>query len=233
MDMSFEVQLNKYSGPLQVLLELIEKEELPITEVSLAKVTDDYISHINKHQPDSEELADFIVIASRLILIKSRTILPSAEEEYADESTLALQLRMYKLFVDASDKLNDLYKSDNKSFSRLKSDVVKKTDFNFPEGLTIDLLEKSFINLLKRLVPYFSLKRAAIERIVTVQERMKEIHDSILDRSRLTFKHMITKSNSKVDIVVSFLALLELVKQNIIHTIQSDTFSDIEIKRID
>ncbi len=233
MDMSFEVKLNQYAGPLQVLLELIEKDELPITEVSLAEVTDDYIRHVNKHQPDSDELADFIVIASRLLLIKSRAILPSVEEEEVPESTLALQLRLYKLFVDASNNLSALHQSDNESFSRLKSDVIKKPNFNFPEGLTVDSLEKSFIILLKRLEPYFSLKRVALERIATVQERMKEIHDSILDRSRLTFKYMITKSRSKVDIVVSFLALLELVKQNIIHTVQSDTFSDIEIKRID
>src|SRR3989339_270893 len=96
----FEVSLEKYSGPLQLLLELIQKEELPITEVSLARVTEDYLNYMSQHEVPTEELADFLVIASRLLLIKSRAILPQPEEEQEEESSLALQLRLYKLFSD-------------------------------------------------------------------------------------------------------------------------------------
>ncbi len=230
----FEVALEKYSGPLQLLLDLIQRNELPITEVSLARVTEDYLAYLNVHQPPTDELADFLVIASRLLLIKSKAILPQEDElEEDDGSTLALQLRLYKLFSDAADHLEHLHDEPFESFSRVKAMDASIKEFVVPEGLDAPSLKEAFDGLLKRLEPYFRLQQVAIERVVSVQERIAEIHEAILHRSRFAFHHLLGNGASKVDVVVSFLALLELVKRQVIRVVQGDTFSDIEVTRID
>lgn len=232
--MRFEVELDKYTGPLQLLLELIEKQKLPITDVSLTKVTDDYLKYVNTNETSLEELADFLVIATRLLLLKSRILLPSDEtEEIETETSLAAQLQLYQIFVKAAEILDQQHKNTQRSFSRAQADVVKLDKFILPEELSVDELRNSFSSLLKRLEPFFRIKQATIERVVSVKERLKEIHDVILSRATLSFRDLIAKGKSKVDVVVSFLAMLELVKQRSINAIQSEPFSDIELRRVD
>lgn len=232
--MSFEVKLEKFDGPLHVLLELIQRSELPITEVSLAKVTEDYLRYIDEREVPTSELADFLVIATRLLLIKSQAILPvPQEEEQEDASTLALQLRLYQEFVEASKHIEALFDRAQRSFERAQSDVVKPSGVEIPVGLSVRVLQAAFQELLRRLEPFFRLQEATMERVVTVQERLREIHEAILSKAKLTFAHFAGAGRSRVDVVVSFLALLELVKQRIVHVIQADTFKDIEIKRAD
>lgn len=232
--MSFEVQQESYSGPLHVLLELIEKKELPITNVSLAQVTDDYVTYVNQHEPPPEELADFLLIATRLLLMKSHEILPK-EEELLEESSgsLASQLQLYQLFVRAADLIDTTHQNDKYSFGRQQADVVKQEGFALPDGLDATHLSQAFATLLTYLEPLFRLQQTAMERVMSVKERLKEIHDALLSRSHLVFRDVIGSAKSKVDIVVSFLALLELVKQRTIHVMQTDVFGDIDIKRID
>ena len=232
--MSFEVKLEAFDGPLHLLLEIIEAEDLPITEVSLSEVTDSYLAYIDQHTVPTEELADFLIVATRLLLLKSRAILPmEVEAEEEDPSTLALQLRLYKEFVDASKKLEALFDEPVGSFPRAKAAIVKAGEMQVHERLTAEALKESFNVLLKRLEPFFKLQQAAIERVVSVKERLREIHDAILARASMTFKDIVGKGKSRVDVVVSFLALLELVKQRVVHVVQDDAFNDIEIKRID
>ena len=87
--------------------------------------------------------------------------------------------------------------------------------------------------MLKKLEPFFKLQQSAIERVVSVKERLQEIHGAILARAKLSFKELAAKGASKVDVVVSFLALLELVKQRTVTVVQSGSFDDIEIHRVD
>lgn len=232
--MSFEVTLDKYSGPLHLLLELIEKRELPITEISLAQVTGDYLMYVNTHEPPPEELADFLMVATRLLLMKSQEILPR-EEILLEESSnsLASQLQLYKIFAQAADLIDKQQQSGAYSFGRPQADVVRPEGFVLPEGLGTQSLQQSFLSLLKYLEPFFRLQQTVIERVVSVKERLKEIHDALLSRSHMMFRDVIGSGRSKVDVVISFLALLELVKQRTVHVMQSDTFSDIEIKRVD
>ena len=232
--MGFEVKQDGFDGPLHLLLDLIESQELPITEVSLAQVAEGYLAHINEHAPPPEELADFLIVATKLLLLKSRAILPvEIEEVQEDASTLALQLRLYKEFIAASKKLEELYDTPMVSFPRAKADVVKATELMVADSLTPSLLNDTFTKLLKRLEPFFKLQQAAIERVVSVRERLRQIHDAVLSRSKMTFRDVVGKGQSRVDIVVSFLALLELVKQRIVNVIQEDTFQDIHITRVD
>ena len=94
-------------------------------------------------------------------------------------------------------------------------------------------MHEAFIRLLKRLEPFFTLQKASLERIVSVQERIAHIREAILERSRLTFSDVIRGAKSKVDVVVSFLALLELVKGRVVHAVQGGRFDDITITHIE
>ncbi len=232
--MSFEVKLEQYAGPLHLLLELIEKQKLPITDVSLAQVTDTYLAYVNTHQPPAEELADFLVIATRLLLIKSHEILPREDVLIEEtETSLAAQLQLYKLFARGADLIDATQQTKARSFGRANADILRREEFVLPEGLAKTSLSQAFLSLLKHLEPFFRIQQAAIERVISVKERLNEIHAALLTRARMTFKDIIGNGRSKVDIVVSFLALLELVKQRSIHVIQSNPFADIEVKRVD
>ncbi|HAU66126.1 MAG: Segregation and condensation protein A [Candidatus Uhrbacteria bacterium GW2011_GWF2_39_13] len=232
--MGFEVRLEKFDGPLHVLLELIQAQELPITEISLAQVTQGYLRYIETQEVPPSELADFLIVATKLLLIKSQAILPVEQEVFEDDSSkLALQLRLYKEFVDASKILEDLFMNNHTSFERSQADLVKVYPGEIVTNVTSSLLQEAFTGLLKRLEPFFKLQTAALDRVVSVKERLQEIHQAILARANMTFAQIASGGKSKVDIVVSFLALLELVKQRIVSVVQGNAFEEIEIKRVD
>lgn len=233
--MAFEVKLEQFDGPLHVLLELIQKQELPITEVSLATVAEDYLSYVESKEVPPAELADFLIVATKLLLLKSQAILPDKEDavEEEDPGNLALQLRLYKEFVDASKTIESLFNHPFASQPRLKADIVKAEQDVLQTEVTADAMHHSFTKLLKRLEPFFKLQTAAMERVVSVKERLQEIKDAIISRARMSFREIAKGGSSKVDVVVSFLALLELVKQRTVHVVQSGAFDEIEIKRVD
>jgi len=231
--MAFEVKLEKFDGPLHILLELIQAQELPITEVSLGHVTEKYLEYMNSQEVPPEELADFLVVATKLLLLKSQAILPIDVEPEEDPSTLALQLRLYKEFVDASRTLEERFNRAVWSFPRATPDVVKLDVAEVVTNISSSDLREAFAGLLKRLEPFFKLQTAALERVVSVKERLQEIHETILSGIKMTFRQIASTGKSKVDVVVSFLALLELVKQRVVHVVQSGAFDDIEIKRVD
>ncbi len=232
--MSFEAALDKFSGPLQLLLELIEREELPITEVSLAKVADDYLKYVGANDVPPEELADFLVVAAKLLLIKSNAILPMPElEGEEDPGKLAAQLRLYREFIDVSRKLEEMYAAPHAMFARPKATLPVETKFAPPSSLTSTLLADAFQNLLKKLEPFFALREASMRRVVSVQERIQDIQRAILERARLSFRDIIAGAQTRSDVVVSFLAMLELVKQRIVKAAQSSAFEDITLNRVE
>jgi len=183
--MAFEVRSEQFDGPLHVLLELIQEEELPITEVSLASVTEGYLHYMDTHEVPLAELADFLVVATKLLLIKSQAILPvKVEMEQEDPSTLALQLRLYKEFVDASKLIEERFDHLNQSFERVQADVVKMEKGEVVTNVIPTDLAQAFTGLLKRLEPFFKLQTAALERVVSVKERLQEIKKPDEDRPK-------------------------------------------------
>ncbi len=230
--MGFEFKSEAFSGPLHLLLELIEAEELSITEVSLARVADDYLEYVNAQEVPPEELADFLVVASRLLYIKSKAILPDVDFEEEEEGNLAEQLKMYRKFVEASAKLYAVYQNKEVSFARSKPLKVAKTEFAPPQKLEASAFSEAMRSVIKRLEPFLALKEASMRKVVSVQDRIRNIHDVLINRAHLSFSE-ISSGGNKVDVVVNFLALLELMKQRVISVAQSDAFSDITIKRVE
>lgn len=223
--------MEEFAGPLQVLLDLIEREEMDITEVSLAKVADEYLVYVEQGEVPTEELADFLVIASRLLYIKSRTILPDLEIEDDEVGDLAEQLKMYKKFVQASKMIETLYSQQQVMYTRQKPLKIQK-EFAPPGRADVSLLEDSMRGLIKRLAPFLALQKVSLRRVASVQERIKNIHTAIVNRANFSFSD-ITGSGNRIDVVTNFLALLELVKQRIVYVNQSKLFEDINIKRVE
>jgi len=227
--MTFKVKLEKFEGPLYLLLQMIEKEEMEISEVSLANITDDFLEFIDKNKNiDSELLADFLIIATRLLYIKSKTILPEVEAD-EEEIDLADQLRMYKEFVEASQVIEGLIDKKRFTYGRTKMVIPKREGFQPPSNFSIDMLVSAFQSVIKRLEPFLALQRQNIEKVVSVQEKIEHIRDFLNTNRKIIFTDVAKGSTSRADVVVSFIAMLELIKQNIIKVHQKGVFDEITL----
>lgn len=233
--MNFAVKQESFSGPLGLLLDLLDKKELKIGEVELAKITNDYLNHLDNTEVLHDELADFLLIASRLIYLKSRELMPYLTiDEEEEVGSLEDQLRVYRVFVDAAERLEGLYTGKNHSFVRPFSKIKKqKREASFvpPAGIAVGALRDAFNSVLKRLEPFFTLQEASIERVKSVEERIEELSSAIRTRSTITFKEAMKGAKNKADVVVSFLALLELVRRQVVKASQNMD-NDIVIERI-
>ncbi|MBU1037226.1 segregation/condensation protein A [Patescibacteria group bacterium] len=230
---NYQVKLEHFEGPLDLLLHLIEEEELNITQISLAKVTDQFIEYINTaEEMNPEEVADFLVVASKLLVIKSRILLPSLEIEDEGASDLEKQLRIYKEYYQASKVIESLIKKENFTFAREKPIRVLTPKFSPPKNLKLADLKDIFISLLKNLEPIVNLPKDIIRKTISISEKIQQIKSFILEKVSFSFKKLLNNGGTKVEVIVSFLAMLELIKQRSIEVKQNDLFEEIEIKKV-
>ena len=226
------VKVEQFEGPLDLLLSLIEREKLSITEVSMAAVTDQYLLLVKElaENRQLEELADFLVIASRLLLIKSRSILPQMtpqeEEEIGD---LERRLKIYQEFHEASKGLAEVLALHRVSFFRPKTIREESIQFSPPKLLKADRLAQVFQEIIAQVPPPIPVKRLTFDSRISIQEKMEELKAVISQRLESYFHHLVKNSSSRTEIIVSFLALLELVKQRHALAEQNDLFEDIKI----
>jgi segregation and condensation protein A len=233
---TYTVATPVYEGPLDLLLQLIEKAELDITKLALAQVTDQYLERlksIEEHSP--EEVSSFLVIAARLIQIKSEVLLPrpphrqEGEEDLGEE--LARQLREYKRFKQISEYLYERELQGLHSYIRLApiphiDSRVDVTDIDI-----MDLFEAAryaYINA-PRLDNNISAESVVIAPRITIRKKISMIASRLKLSQSATFKSMLGKTRSRVEIVVTFLAILELIKRNWIRASQNQLFGDIEL----
>lgn len=223
-----------FSGPLGLLLDLIEQEKLDITQVSLAKVAEEYLQSLDNREVPGEELADFLLVATRLIYLKSRTLMPylkvDEEEEAADR--LQDQLRLYREYAGAAEKLAGRYLAGRmytRPFVRLTPQ--QEQAFLPATNATPSTLRDMFQSILKRLQPFLALQEASMERTKSVEERLEELTDALRTRATISFKEVVHGASSKMDVVVSFLALLELLRRKAIRASQGSAFGDIQLHR--
>lgn len=229
------IKLEQFEGPLDLLLQLIEQEELDITTVSLAKVTDQYLKHVEQlEHVMPEEVADFLVVASKLIYLKSKYLLPNldiADEE--DAGDLAHQLKMYQQFYQASKVLEKMLGKQHFGFIRTQPMRPKfAPEFTPPPSLKSEDMVTIMKNVIARLGEIASLPKVLMARAVSIKERIGHFRDLLQEKMEFSFSHFVDKGN-KVDTIVSFLAMLELVKQRVIKVEQNELFSDINIRNQD
>ncbi len=232
--MDFVVKQDAFSGPLGLLLDLLNQRELEIKDVALAEIAEDYLGYLDAHEPPPDEMADFLVVASRLIYLKSRELMPylRTEEEEEEVQKLEDQLRLYRMFVEAADKLEARFVSDARIVPRpfVKIEAAPE-GFVMSENVTVDSLHGAMKGLLKKLEPFFALRQVHIDRVKSVQERIGELKGAIATRAKMRFKEVMHGAKNKAEVVVSFLALLELVKQRVVTATQSED-RDILIERV-
>ncbi|MBI2098877.1 segregation/condensation protein A [Candidatus Uhrbacteria bacterium] len=231
--MPYKVRLEKFEGPLDLLLQLIESEELPITEVSLAEVAEQYVAHLQAiEEKNPEELADFLLVAAKLLLIKSRVLLPSLDLNLEEDGiSLEDQLKLYKEYAQASKTVQAIIGKRAFSWPRQKA-PLQAGIFTPPKGLNPGKLAAVFRDILRALAPVSKLPGAAISRAISIKEKIEELRRLILSKAQINFSQIMRGAKSKTEVIVSFLALLELIKQKIVNVSQKELFEDISVKRI-
>ncbi|MFH1111591.1 MAG: segregation/condensation protein A [Patescibacteria group bacterium] len=227
-----EISIEKFQGPLDVLLQLIEQEKLDITEVSLAQVTDQYIKYLKTAtELNPDEVADFLVVAAKLLLIKSRVLLPmlnlGGEEE---EKDLERQLKIYKEFLEASKVINRMWNRQQVMYAREKPLILKdEPKFTPPRGLTSSILKEVWEMVIKKIEPIIKLPQTTLTKVISINEKIQELKKRILAKAHLNWYTFVAEAKDKIELIVSFLALLELVKQREIIVKQAELFQDISI----
>ncbi len=230
--LNYKITTDVYEGPLDLLLQLIEKAELDITKLSLAKVTDQYLNYLrNLSAQDPVEVSAFLVIGAKLVFIKSSILLPSpqkfSEEPQEDiGAQLAKQLIEYKIYKNAAAWLNDRQENGLRAYYRVSAPPVMIEH--------LDLSELGPYNLLDILMDvYFThehvtpMSDVVTITALTIKNRIIEIKDIMQMHSKVNFTKFIENDSSRMDIVITFLALLELVKNHSITAAQESPFSDI------
>ncbi len=231
----YQFQLERFQGPLDLLLQLIEKEELNITEVSLAQVTEQYLAYVDQQTDLSpDELADFLVVAAKLLLIKSRVLLPQLfgleEEETAED--LTRQLALYKMYVDAGHFLAKRLRSGKACYARERIAKTETVTFSPPQSITPATLKLAYATLLAELEAYVRPAPELITRAISLKEKIATLRTLLSQAGEVNFHERVLKgAKNRTDIIVSFLALLELVKQRFVVARQDGHGANIVVMR--
>ncbi|HBP01055.1 MAG: Segregation and condensation protein A [Candidatus Moranbacteria bacterium GW2011_GWE1_49_15] len=231
--MTYNIRIEQFEGPLDLLLQLIEQDKLDITRVSLSRVADQYLEYIgNRENISLENLSQFLSVASKLILIKSKALLPLlrfSEEEEEEIKDLEHQLAEYRKFKDISLKIAELVDANRVCFSR-DSYVGFESVFCPPEKISGADLEKSFGKVLGGIPILEKLEEEVVKEVLTLEDRIMHLQDTLRRKVVSTFSEMVAASNDRIEVVVSFLALLELVKQKVVHVEQEGIFQEIKMR---
>jgi segregation and condensation protein A len=232
----FELRLSVFEGPLDLLLHLIEREELDITAVSLAQVTDQYWAYLHSASSlDPEALAEFVVIGAKLLYIKSRALLPelrprAREEEKEDVGeALAEMLVEYKRFREAAETFRDLEERGQRAYPRL----APPKGVLLPPGLggvTLDGLLSIFQEALSRKPVEEPVEGAIPREAVTVDEKIGTVMAAVASGcGRASFRALVEACASRTEVIVVFLAVLELMKAGRVAAEQEGLFGDIAL----
>lgn len=242
-----QIKIEQFEGPLDLLLQLIENQELDITVLSLASVTEQFLNYVKSlpaptsfdpnagrggQEKNPTHLADFLVIAAKLLVIKSKALLPNLDLGAEEEETafdLTEQLLLYKKFKEAAKFLKKLDLMRRQSWTRPDSQTQA---FFLPDpGLSVQTLHASLRLLAEELKEIIKLPQQVIKEVVSISEKISHIQRLISEKLEMSMTQLIKDSKSKTEVIVTFLALLELIKQRVLTVEQSALFEDIMIKK--
>ena len=230
---SYTVRLPVFEGPLDLLLELIERAELDITKVALAQVTDQYLSYLRQLETkDPSDLASFLVVAARLLQIKSEALLPRPPEREPGEEdpgdALARQLLLYKRFKGAAQALAARSEAGWRTY--LRRSPPPRADPHLDMGnVRLEDLRQALLQALAVMAVEVGLSESVTAGKVNIRQKIRLIFDALRRQGSMTFRALIRRADSRLEIVVSFLAVLELIKQRQVQAEQDELFGDIAI----
>jgi segregation and condensation protein A len=229
---SYTVSLDIFTGPLELLLRLIEAKELDITAISLATVADQYLDHLDELQRvEPDGLADFLVVAAELLVIKSRVLLPQPEEEEDEEeqdweSDLVSRLQAYKRFKEIAGRLGEIEEKGHRSYVRLASPPEIEQRVEPGQGEIEDLLQ-ALEEILERNPPRSPVKEVVSRLVIHIDDCIESILTKVRRQERVRFSTFMQEARSRLEIIVTFLAMLELIKQQRIRVSQEEIFGEI------
>ena len=235
MDMTFKLQV--FEGPLDLLLYLIEKNKVNIYDIPIVEITAQYMEYVNQMKKDNlDTLSEFLVMAATLLDIKSKMLLPKKEEEEQVQ-----QLLEYKMYKCMANELKDRQLDAGKVWYKKKDIPDEVLAYEEPvnlEELVGDIrlsdLNRIFQSIMKRQEEKIDKVRSKFGKIekeeVSLEEKMDFLTDYAASHKHFSFRGMLTASSSKVEVIVTFLAILELMKTGKLTIVQEHIFDDIQIE---
>lgn len=229
-----QTKVKQFEGPLDLLLSLIEQRQLDITTIALAEVTEQFLQYIKQLEHiDPTVLADYLSIAAKLLVIKSKAILPTLEVEMEDEDAgvdLESRLLLYKQFKEVAKYLKHLDNKRKQSFTRALS-FEERINFYPDPDVTADILHSRILNVLNGLKELDTLPKAKIKEAVSIQEKIDQLRTHLEVQVETKLSDLLKTAKNKTEVIITFLALLELIKQKIFTVNQEALFTDISIKK--
>ena len=235
---AYQIKVSGFEGPFGLLLNLIEERKLHINDVSLAAVTEDYLTHMNKMGgASSAEISSFVVVASTLILIKSKSLLPNlnlTSEEEEDIRVLEERLRLYELYI----KLGGNIKS-NFGKKIIFAPLERRNEvlvFLPDEQITKESMMAFANNVIGMMPKKVFLPEVEVKKVISIEEMLGRLVSRIQNTIKMSFREFAGRGEGgtkeeKVMVIVGFLAMLELVRQGIIHAVQENAGGDILLEK--
>ena len=243
--MGISVKLEAFEGPLDLLLHLIDKNKVNIYDIPIADITEQYMEYVRKMQEENLDIvSEFLVMAATLLDIKCRMLLPKEVDEEGNEedprAELVEQLLEYKLFKAMAEELKGQQLDALKTYYR-KPDIPEEVsgytppvDLNEVVGdVNLIKLNAIFADVMKRKEDKVDPVRSKFGKIekeeVSLSDKMLEMKEFAKTHRKFSFKDLLKKQCSKVQVIVTFLSVLELIKMGHIHVVQEEIFDDIQI----
>ncbi|GAG92819.1 unnamed protein product, partial [marine sediment metagenome] len=231
---NYTVETKGFKGPLDLLLQLIEKAELDITKISLSQVTKQYLAYIRLlSKMDFEEISGFLIIAAKLIQIKSEVLLPNPTKMNGDEDDigeeLVRQLILYRKFKEIAKVLESIEASGNSTYLRIAPVPLIESEYDLTEINLNDILESLNI-VLNRSEPDTPLSQVITTPKFTIRQKINNIAMILKSNQHGSFKEFLSDEPTKDEIVATFIAMLELIKRHFINVWQENLFEDIELQ---
>jgi segregation and condensation protein A len=233
---SYTIKTNNFEGPFNLLLSLVEQRKLFINDLSLASVTEDFLGYMNKLGGLSPtEITSFVLVASTLILIKSKSLLPNLSlttEEEGDIKSLEERLRLYELFTRLGGNIKNIFgkKIIFAPLERKNETLVFLPDDKITKDSMMGFAKSALGSMPKKIF----LPEVEVRKVISIEEMIGKLTERIQNSIQMSFKDFagkVTTREEKVFMIVSFLAILELVRNGILDAIQENGFSDIIINK--
>lgn len=237
--MAYEVHLSQFDGPLDLLLHLIEKAELDIKDIMVSQITAEYLAYMRGvDELDMDKASEFLTMAATLVYIKSRSLLPlppkEDDEEEDPEVVLIRQLRDYKAFKEISAKLLEMREKNGGSYSKLPEEVILPPQEY--EILSSDMngLYEAFLTVLSKVQERTG--RPPQEKVrndaYTIREQLRSLRSALRRKSRISFGELFEGRFVKMEIIVTMMALMDMLKRNEVTVEQQKQYGEITIRAL-
>lgn len=244
--MDLTVKLEAFEGPLDLLLHLLDKNKVSIYDIPIVEITNQYMEYIREmKRQDLNIMSEFLVMAATLIDIKSRMLLPAEKNEDGEEedprAELVNQLLEYKMYKCMSYELRDRQIDAERVLFKVPTIPPEVAEYELPidmqeliSDLTLSKLNEIFKSVMRKQENKIDRVRANFGKIekeeVSLTDKMRHLEEYALQHRRFSFRNLLESLHSKMEIIVSFLAVLELMKTGKIRIIQEALFDDIQIE---